>query len=89
MRFDPAAIAAQLHRAARNPCLLCGRPPYMAAVWFPSPACSRRLGVAAGKIRLLAYTLCRKCHRRPDAIARVEAKILDDAAATLATPESN
>ncbi len=62
-----------------TPCLLCGRRPHIGAVFIPED--QKRVGAPAGKIRTIAYTLCKRCYRKPDHPARVEKRIFDDLAA--------
>ena len=86
---SPAAMMADLHRTGKDRCLLCGRRPFVMAVWLPTADACRKLGVPAGEVRSVGYCLCKKCHRRPDWTSRAEERILAEAAALLALPAAN
>jgi hypothetical protein len=55
------------------PCLLCGRPEAVRA--FFAPKDQRRAGAIVGKVRLLRYSLCKRCVRKPGAQCRVEERL--------------
>jgi hypothetical protein len=61
------------------PCLLCGLPPHIGAVFIPHD----QRGVAAppGKVRAIRYSLCRRCFRKPRCRERSERQILAELAA--------
>jgi hypothetical protein len=58
------------------PCILCGRRPYVACVFRPRD--QARAGAPPGQGRLIRYSLCRKCRRKPDSTRRAEAVIFAD-----------
>jgi hypothetical protein len=86
---DPTALMDRLQRSGRDKCLLCGRRTSFMGVWVPTASTCGELGAPAGKSRLVAYALCRKCQRRPDTPRRVEETILDDVRRELEKPEAN
>ncbi len=65
-----------LDAVKRKRCLLCGRRPFVAAVFVPKD--QRRVCAPAGKVRAVSYTLCKKCFRKPDSPRRAENRILGD-----------
>ncbi len=67
------SFPALLRAAAKTRCLLCGRRPHVGGVFVPKD--QSRVEAPAGRVRSLAYTLCRKCARLRDRIAQVEAKL--------------
>ena len=85
---DVRRLAALLARPV-PPCVLCGDKAAWRGLWRPTPECSQVLGAPAGKIRIVAYSLCRGCRALPDANTRAEERMLAEAAAALAMPESN
>lgn len=65
-----------LRAAAKTRCLLCGRRPHVGGVFVPKD--QSRVEALAGRVRTLAYTLCRRCSRLRDRIAQVEAKLFGE-----------
>lgn len=51
-------------------CLLCGRRPSHVGLFAPKD--QRRAGAPLGKVRMLAYVLCRKCVRKRSTPQRVD-----------------
>lgn len=68
----PATTAAAL--AVPLPCLLCGRPASHNGVFVAKD--QRRVGAPVGKVRLVRYSLCMRCRRKPGVCHRVEKRIL-------------
>jgi hypothetical protein len=61
-------------------CVLCGA----RAVSFNGmfqPIDQKAVGAPPGKVRLLRYSLCQRCHALPDWMKRVDAKLMADLAA--------
>jgi hypothetical protein len=61
-------------------CLLCGAPPAFNGVFLPKEDFQRRIGVPAGKSRIIVYAVCGLCHRLPEAerMRRIESEILKE-----------
>jgi hypothetical protein len=82
-KATPMIATARLHfillAASKRPCLLCRRRPYVAALFFAHD--QQRVFAPKGKRRGVAYTLCRKCSKRPDATERAETTIFREMAA--------
>ena len=57
-------------------CLLCGRPPRYAGVFVAKD--QRRVGAPPGKVRVVRYSLCKKCVRKSSTWQRVEERLLGD-----------
>jgi hypothetical protein len=64
--------------SARPPCLLCNRPPSFAVVFVPRA--QQLVGAPPGKLRLVRYSLCKRCLRKRG-VAAAERHILAEAAA--------
>ena len=71
--FLRAVLADRAAAARPLPCLLCGRPEAVRA--FFAPKDQRRAGAIVGKVRLLRYSLCKRCVRKPGAQCRVEERL--------------
>src|SRR5262245_15518372 len=71
---QPAALPAALTQPL--PCLLCHKPAQFACLFFPTD--QRRVRAPAGKVRMIRYSLCKRCRRRPDGIPQVEARLFGD-----------
>lgn len=67
------------------PCLLCGRRAAFVALFIPTPRLRQMWGEPPGKVRIVKYSLCKRCQRKPTCTARVEAKIFSEVAAIAAT----
>ena len=48
----------------------------MRGVFHPSPAFGKRIGQPAGKLRLVVYSLCDRCHEAAGSRERVEGRIV-------------
>jgi hypothetical protein len=83
------ALKAALQHASGGKCLLCGGRPRWCGLWWPAPHLQSRLGCPPGKFRTVAYALCKKCAKHPDAQRRVERRILSDVAVLAGDPASN
>lgn len=79
----------ELLRRPPGPCILCGRPPAARSIFVPTATASRALGAPRDRLRLVAYSLCRKCMALPDAQERAQELLLAEAERGLATPEAN
>lgn len=56
-------------------CILCERARYVVGIFEPfEPWLYHPAPLSAGKVRRLAYALCRRCFRRPDRCEAVEAE---------------
>lgn len=84
---DAGRISAGVGRIGG--CLLCPALADHAGTWFPTEEASRRLGAAAGKMRVMAFGLCASCSRLSNVQERIEEKLFAEAAEDLARPESN
>jgi len=73
---DQSALPSVL--AACLPCLLCGKPAVVGALFVPND--QDLVGAPPGKLRVFRYSLCRRCLRKKGATA-AERRILDTMAA--------
>lgn len=80
---------AQVSRLAENVCLLCSKPACMVGIFVPNAASNRTLHAPPGKVRTVAYSLCRRCSRRRGSVKRVEAVIFSEIQDAARRPEAN
>jgi hypothetical protein len=57
-------------------CMACRGPAQHVAFFVPTDEASRQMGAPAGKRRLSMYPVCGACASSPEAIARIEARII-------------
>ena len=58
--------------AASRPCVICGSAPVYVGAYFAEGEAARRLGAAAGKTRVVFYSLCDDHPPSPDVAAEAE-----------------
>ena len=70
-------------------CLLCQRKANYRGIWIPVRRCATLLGAPPDKHRLIGYSLCSRCVRKPDTPRKVENTLLEQARDELARPSAN
>ncbi len=82
------STALALHAARGFDCLLCAAPPQAVALFVPTPAALREMGVTDGQGKAVAYSLCRSCALRPDRAQEVERRVVEAAGLVSLWPEA-
>ena len=74
--FQMSILAMKVQQAQKKPCMLCGKKPDGAGVFFPSVEFGPKVGQPKGKTRACVYSLCSKCKSKSDWEEKVEQALI-------------